>query len=101
MVYPIAPITERLKKGPTLWGQWGLCEEEKIRGVLVQHRDDVDQRGAIGPRFLSVYGEEFEIYGRRGGSRRMAMSSGPVSSGRCWEISKVKGRNDPIRAYLG
>ncbi len=42
VVYLVAPIVERLEKGPTMWGQWGLCEEEKIRKVLVQHRDAVD-----------------------------------------------------------
>jgi hypothetical protein len=35
MVYSIAPIAERLAKSPTMWGQRGFCEEEKIRGVLV------------------------------------------------------------------
>ena len=28
MVYPIAPIAERLEKGPAMWGQRGFCEEE-------------------------------------------------------------------------
>jgi len=27
VVYPVAPIAERVEKGPTMWGQWGLCEE--------------------------------------------------------------------------
>ena len=40
VVYPIA---ERVEKGPTMWVHWGLREEEKIRGVLVDHRDDVNQ----------------------------------------------------------
>jgi hypothetical protein len=34
-VYPIAPIAECLAKGPTVWGQRGFCEEDKIRGVVV------------------------------------------------------------------
>ena len=66
VVYHVAPIAERVEKGPTMWVEWGLCEEEEIRGVLVQHRDDVDHGGAVGPCLLSVYGEEFVDYGRRG-----------------------------------
>ena len=50
-----------------MWMQWDLCEEEKIRGVLVQHRADVDQGGVVGPCLLSVDGEEFEAFNRRGG----------------------------------
>jgi hypothetical protein len=42
VVYPVAPIAEIEEKGPTIWVHWGLREEEKIRGVLVEHRDDVD-----------------------------------------------------------
>ena len=41
-VYPVAPIAEVVEKGPTIWVHWGLREEEKIQGVLVEHRDDVD-----------------------------------------------------------
>ena len=26
VVYHVAPIAERLEKGPAMWGQWGLCE---------------------------------------------------------------------------
>jgi hypothetical protein len=44
VVYPVAPIRERVEKGPTMWVHWGLREEEKIRGVSVEHRRaDVDQ----------------------------------------------------------
>jgi len=44
VVYPVAPIAERVEKGPTMWVHWGLREEEKIRGVSVEHRRaDVDQ----------------------------------------------------------
>ena len=50
---------------------------------VVQHRNDVDQGGAVGPRLLNVYGKEFKFYGRRGGGCRMAGSRGPVDSGRC------------------
>jgi len=45
-----------------MWVHRGLCEEEKVRGVLVQHREDVDQGGVVGPCLLSVDGEEFEPY---------------------------------------
>ncbi len=61
MVYPITLIAERLEKGPTMWWLWGFCEEEKIRGVVVQHRNDVDQGGAVGPRLLDVNGKEFKF----------------------------------------
>ncbi len=64
VVYPIAPIAEHVEKGPTMWGQWGLCEEKKVRGVLVHHRNDVNQRRAVGPCLLSVDGNEFEFYNR-------------------------------------
>jgi len=62
VVYLVSPIAERLEKGPTMGGggQWGLREEEKIRGFFVQHRNDVDHRGAVGSRFLSIYGDECE-----------------------------------------
>ena len=43
MVYPIVHIAECIKKGPVVWGQRSFCEEQKVRGVLVQHRNDVDQ----------------------------------------------------------
>ncbi len=62
MVYPIASVAERLEKGPTMWRQRGFCEEEKIRGVVVQHRNDVDQGGAVCPRLLNVYSKEFVFY---------------------------------------
>ena len=42
VVYLVAPVAEHLEKGPTMGWQWGLREEEIIRGVLVQNRDDVD-----------------------------------------------------------
>ena len=43
IVYSVALIAERVEKGPTIWVHWGLRQEEKIRGLLVEHRDDVDQ----------------------------------------------------------
>jgi hypothetical protein len=42
VVYRVAPIVERVEKGPTMWVHWGLREEGKPRGVLIEHRDDVD-----------------------------------------------------------
>jgi hypothetical protein len=101
MVYPLAPIAERLEKGPTMWGQWGFCEEEKILGVVVQYRNDVDQGGAVGPRLFNVYNKEFKFYGQRGGGCRMAWCRGQVSSGRCWESITVRGRGGPLWACLG
>ena len=50
-----------------MWVYWSLYEENKIRGVLVRHRDYVDHGGAAGSCFLSVDGEELEPYDRRGG----------------------------------
>jgi len=47
--------------------QWGLCEKEKVQGVLVHHRDDVDQGGDVGPCFFSIDGEELEPYDRKRG----------------------------------
>ena len=94
VVYPVAPVAERLKKGPTMGGQWGLREEENIWGVLVQHRDDVDQRGTVGPRFFCVYGEESEGYGRRGGGCRIG--SRMVKQGPCGALRKDKGRSDLV-----
>ena len=83
VVYPIAPIAEHMEKGPTMWGQWGLCEEKKVRAVLVQHRDDVNQRGVVSPCLLSVDGKEFVFYNSREGGCRVARGGGLVSSGRC------------------
>ena len=101
VVYLVAPIAERVEKGPIMWVQWGLCEKEKLRGVLVQHRDDVDQGGVVGACLLSVYGEEFEVFDRRGGGWSMAKRSIPVSPGRGQETNKVGERSDPIRICLG
>ena len=78
IVYPVAPIAERLEKGPTMWGQRCFCEEEKIRGVVVHHRNDVSQGEAVGPRLLKVYGKECKLYGRRGRGCRMVGCRGPV-----------------------
>ncbi len=100
-VYPIAPIAERLEKGPTMWGQRGFCGEKEIRVVVVQHRNDVDKGGAVGPRLLNVYGKEFKFYGRRGGGCRIAGCRDPVSSGRCWESIAVRGRGGPLWACIG
>jgi hypothetical protein len=58
MVYPIAPIAECLAKGPTMWGQRSFCEKKKNRGVVVHHRNDVDQGRGVGPRLLHVYGKK-------------------------------------------
>ena len=42
MAYLIALVAECLAKGPTMWGQRGFREEEKVRVVLVHQRNDVD-----------------------------------------------------------
>jgi hypothetical protein len=101
VVYPAVPFAERVEKGPTVWVQWSLCEQEKIRGVLVQHRDDVDQGGAVGPCLLRVDDEEFEAFDHRGGGWSVAKSSVPISPGRGRETNKLRGRSDPILIYLG
>ena len=82
MVYPIAPIAECMKKGPVVWGQRSFCEKKKVRGVLAQHRNDVDQGGAVGPYLLDIYGKKFELYARCGGGRRLIGCRGPGSWGR-------------------
>ena len=46
---------------------WALREENKIREVLVERSDDVDQGGAAGPCILSVDGEELESIARQEG----------------------------------
>ncbi len=79
MVYPIAPIAECLAKGPTMWGQRGFCEKEKVRGVLVHHRNDVDQGRVVGPRLLDVYCKESEFDGHLGEGRRLVGCSDPRS----------------------
>jgi hypothetical protein len=43
VVYPVAPIAERVEKGSTMWVHWCFHEEKKIRGVWVKHIGDVDQ----------------------------------------------------------
>ena len=35
MVYPVPSTAECPTEGPAIWGQWSLCEKEKVRGVLV------------------------------------------------------------------
>jgi hypothetical protein len=64
MVYAIAPIAECMKKGPVVWGQRSFCEKQKIRGVLVHHRNDVDQGGVVGPCLLDIYCKKFKFYAR-------------------------------------
>ena len=101
MVYPIAPIAKRLEKSPTMWGQRGFFEKEKIRRVVVHHRNDVGKGGAVGPRILNIYGKDFKFYSRRGGGYRLAGCGGPVSSGRCWGRIIVRGGGGPLWACLG
>ena len=101
VLYPIAPLKERVEKGPTMWVQWGLCEEEKTRGILAQHLDDVDQGGAVSPCLLSVDGEESQAFDRRGGGWSMAKIRVPVSPGRGQETNKFRGKSDPILICLG
>ena len=67
VVYPLAPTAERVEKGLTMWMHWCLCKEKKIRGVLVQHCDDVNKGRAVGPCLLNVDGEELESFARIGG----------------------------------
>ena len=50
MVYPVASIAECLAKGPAMWGQRDFCEKEKVRGLLVKHRNDVEE-GLLAPAF--------------------------------------------------
>ncbi len=35
VVYPVAPIAERVEEGPTRWVHWCLRKEKKIQGVMV------------------------------------------------------------------
>ncbi len=79
MVYPVSSIAECLTKGSAMWGQRIFFEKEKVRGVLVQHRNYVDQGWAVGPRLLDIYGKEFEFDGRCGGGRRMVGCRDPSS----------------------
>jgi hypothetical protein len=71
MVYPVISIAECLTKSPAMCGQWSFCEKEKVSGVLVKHRNDVDQEGAASPRILDVNGKEFEFNPRCGGGRML------------------------------
>ncbi len=77
----------------------GLCEEEEVRGVLVQHRDNVDQGGVVGPCLLRVDGEEFWPSGRRGGVRSMAKNCGLVCPSRGLEVV-VRGGAIPVATYF-
>jgi hypothetical protein len=79
MMYPIASIAECMEKGPTMWGQRGFCEEEKVREMLIQHRNDVDQGRVVDPRLLNIYGQEFEFDGRLGGGCRLVGCRAPSS----------------------
>ena len=60
MVYPIAPIAECMKKGRVVWGQRSFCEKKK----LVQHRNDADQGGAVGPCLLDISCKKFKLCAR-------------------------------------
>jgi hypothetical protein len=95
-VHPIAPFAECMAKGPTMWGQRGFCEEEKIRGVVVQHRNDVDQGMTVGLHLLNDYDKEFEFYRRRGGNLIVVGCWGPSSSGRCGGGVTVRCRCVPL-----
>ena len=66
MVYLVPSIAERVEQSPTMWVQGSLSEKDKVRGLLVQHRNDVGQGGDVGPCFFSVDGEKREPNGRRG-----------------------------------
>ena len=61
-----SPYCGVLGEGPHYVGQRSFCEKEKVRGLLVQHRNDVDKGRAVGPSLLIIYGKEFEFNGRLG-----------------------------------
>ncbi len=84
-----------------MWVHRGLCEEEKVRGVLVQHRDDVDQIGVASPYLLSVDGEKFEPNGRRGRIRSMSRGCVSVCPSRGGEVGKVRGGGILVSTFLG
>jgi len=71
MVYPVTSIAECLTNSPAMCGQRSFCEKEKVRGVLVKHRNDFDQGGVVSPRLLDVYGKEFEFNPCCGGGRML------------------------------
>jgi len=100
VVYFVAPIAERLEQGPTIWMHRGLCEEDEVRGILVKHRDDVDQRGVVGPCLLSVDGEEFEPNGCRERVRSMSRNCVLVCTSRGREVGKVRGGGIPVARFL-
>ena len=80
MVYPVSSIAECLKKSPAMCaGQRSFCEKEKVRGVFVKHRNDVNQGGVVSPHLLNMYGKEFEFDARCSGGRRLVGCSGPSS----------------------
>ena len=79
-----------------MWVHWGLREEEKIWGVIVQHRYDIDPEGVIGLCLLSVDGDEFELSDRRERVRSMTKSCVPGCPKQGRGIGKVRGESIPF-----
>ncbi len=98
VAYLISPIAEIVEQGLVVWVKRGLCKEEKVWGVSVQHRDDVDKGGAVSPRLLCVDSEEREWGVRQAGIWVTAKSCGLVCLRRDREIrrGKCKGGSCPI-----
>ena len=69
--------------------------------MVVQHRNDINQGGAIGPRLLNVFGKEFKLYGRRGGGCRMVGCRVPVSWGDVGKVSPSEGGVGPSGPAFG
>ncbi len=49
--------------------------------MLVEHKNDVDQGGAVGPCLLGICAKKFEFYARCGGDRRLVGCSGRAPEG--------------------
>ena len=101
-----------------MWVHWGLREEDKIWVVIVQHLDDADQGGDVGPCLLSVCGEKNELSDRRDMVRSMTKRcvpgypnqgrgisnfiGGVFPSRHAWAILIIRiGYNTPVSAYWG
>ena len=98
VMYRVPPISELVEQSPTMRVHGSFCEKEKVRGMLVQQRNDVCQGGVVSPHFLYVDGDKCEPEGRKGRVWVMAGGCGLLCLGRGRKVRRGKIRGESLSA---